>query len=182
MSAKIQPKRKKRLLYRLLIASAIMSLSLIAAGCGSGDTDSQPTAAHAGEEHERLLPNGDLQQTTASRNELPPFLDDKKDEMRLIYTLAAQNHDLLQHIPCYCGCGESAGHESNLNCFVAQMEENGAVLWDDHGTRCGVCLEIAVEASQMQREGKSVPDIRHTIDEKYKEDYAEPTPTPKPKV
>ncbi|MCE5171739.1 PCYCGC domain-containing protein [Paenibacillus profundus] len=182
MFTKIQPKRKQRNLYRLVSATVILSLSLVAAGCSSAETDSQPSASHAQEQHERLLPNGDLQQTTASRNDLPPFLDDKKEEMRLIYTLAAQNHELLQHIPCYCGCGEIAGHESNLNCFVAQMEDDGAVQWDDHGTRCGVCLEIAVEASQMQREGKSMRDIRQAIDEKYKEGYAEPTPTPLPTV
>lgn len=89
---------------------------------------------------------------------------------------------LLNSMPCYCGCGDSAGHQSNLNCFVAEIEEDGAVVWDDHGTRCGVCLHIAVEASKLKREGMSDIDIRNAIDEKYEEGYAEPTPTPMPSV
>lgn len=155
----------------------------IVAGCGSSPAGKEG-AEHAGQasgEHERLMKNGDLRQTTASVDDLPPFLNDKQKEMRQIYQLAATNSELLQYIPCYCGCGEVAGHQSNLNCFVASKEE-GKIEWDDHGTRCGVCLDIAVEASLMLRDGKSVKDIRQAIDTKYKEGYAEPTPTPHPAV
>lgn len=47
-------------------------------------------------------------------------------------------------------------------------------------TRCGVCLEIAVTASKMKSEGKSDKEIRHFIDETYKEGYADATDTPMP--
>lgn len=167
---------------KLAFVISLLALAIVT-GCGNS-SDSKEAASHTGhsqEQHERLMKNGDLRQITASVDELPPFLKDKEQEMQQIYQLAATNSELLQYIPCYCGCGEVAGHKSNLNCFVAAKEE-GKIEWDDHGTRCGVCLDIAVEASLMLRDGKSVQDIRQTIDSKYKEDYAEPTPTPLPSV
>lgn len=75
---------------------------------------------------------------------------------------------------------ESAGHESNLDCFIHAIHPDGSVVWDDHGTRCGVCLQIAAESIKMQREGKAVKEFRAYIDEKYREGYAKPTPTPMP--
>ena len=83
-------------------------------------------------------------------------------------------------MPCYCGCGDAAGHESNLNCFIAEVREDGSILWDDHGTRCQVCVDIAVESVKLYQDGKTIKEIRHIIDEKYKEGYAKPTPTKMP--
>lgn len=130
--------------------------------------------------HEKHLPNGDLQEVTASASELPKFLDDKPEDMRIVYQVAANASDVLTYMPCYCGCGESAGHGSNLNCFVDEIREDGSVVWDDHGTRCLVCLEIAVKSVQLKQEGKSMKEIREFIDETYNEGYAKPTDTPMP--
>lgn len=124
--------------------------------------------------------SGDIQELTASADELPTFLDSQNEDIRLVYQVAGQATDILQWIPCYCGCGESAGHRSNLNCFIAETREDGSILWDDHGTRCLVCLEIAVESVQMAQQGKSIKEIREAIDTKYKEGYAAPTPTDMP--
>ncbi|MEI4529531.1 PCYCGC motif-containing (lipo)protein [Priestia megaterium] len=41
---------------------------------------------------------------TASNEVLPEFLKDKSEEMQTIYANAAQNKELLENIPCYCGC------------------------------------------------------------------------------
>ncbi|SOC21850.1 uncharacterized protein with PCYCGC motif [Ureibacillus xyleni] len=124
--------------------------------------------------------SGDLQELTTSANEPPKFLDSQSEEIRLVYAAAGQASDILQWIPCYCGCGESAGHRSNLNCFIAETHEDGSIVWDDHGTRCGVCLEIAIESVQLHQDGKTVKEIRETIDTKYKDGYAPPTPTEMP--
>lgn len=131
-------------------------------------------------EGQTVLPNGDLQEVTAKANVLPSFLKDKPDDMQLIYQAAGSATEILRWIPCYCGCGDSAGHESSMNCFVSEIREDGSVVWDDHGTRCLVCLEIAAESIMMSQEGKSLKEIRNAIDEKYKEGFAEPTPTPMP--
>lgn len=125
-------------------------------------------------------PNGDLWETTASRDELPTFLNEYSENIQIIYQAAGKSMELLQWIPCYCGCGDHAGHRSSLNCFVKQVNQNSSVVWDDHGTRCNVCLEIAAEAIKMKQDGKTVKEIRQYIDEKYKEGYANPTDTPMP--
>jgi len=139
------------------------------------------SACSAGQDaHQTRAANGDLREETVSVHELPSFLDGQSEGVRLVYQAAALSNDLLERIPCYCGCGKSAGHQSSLHCFVHAYREDGSVIWDDHGTRCGVCLEIAAESIRLRQEGKSVQEIREYIDEKYRDGYAEPTPTPMP--
>ncbi|OXM87365.1 PCYCGC motif-containing (lipo)protein [Paenibacillus rigui] len=150
----------------------IPCLLLTITACGS------KPASHEHEAHQ--LANGDIQETTKSVQVLPSFLDKKDPQMKQIYQLAASHADLLQWIPCYCGCGESAGHQSNQNCFVKEIRQDGSVVWDDHGTRCNVCLEIAVYSVKMKQEGKTDKEIRSFIDSKYQKGYASPTKTPMP--
>ncbi|KAB7708993.1 hypothetical protein F9802_02315 [Bacillus aerolatus] len=167
---------------KLLNYFALLSILLVLiAGCSAKTENAEDTghSEHANHDHMHTQPNGDLQETTLSVETMPGFLKDKDDQMKAIYLAAAKNPDVLSSMPCYCGCGDSAGHKSNLNCFVAEMTEE-KVVWDDHGTRCGVCLEIAAESVLMKKEGKSLKEIRQYIDEKYNEGYAKPTPTPMP--
>lgn len=124
--------------------------------------------------------SGDLQEITSSINQLPRFLDGQTEDIRLVYEASGKAHEILQWIPCYCGCGESAGHKNNLQCFIAEIREDGSVVWDDHGTRCIVCLEIAAKSILLYQEGKSLNEIRQIIDDTYKEGFAEPTPTQLP--
>lgn len=157
----------------------MLILILVLSACGN-KAQQHSEDEHLEVGHEKQLPNGDLQEVTESAAVLPKFLDDKPEDMRLVYQVAASASDVLAYMPCYCGCGESAGHGSNLNCFVDEIRQDGSVVWDDHGTRCLVCLEIAVKSVQMKQEGKSMKEIRAFIDETYKEGYAEPTDTPMP--
>ena len=56
------------------------------------------------------------------------------DLMRQAYVFAARNPDVLDYVPCYCGCGQSDGHRGNTDCFVESRAPNGAVTeWDIHG-------------------------------------------------
>ncbi|XID93588.1 PCYCGC motif-containing (lipo)protein [Paenibacillaceae bacterium WGS1546] len=150
-----------------------LSLSLFAAtACGQGQAGRDAHISHA--------PNGDLREVTASAETLPSFLDGHSDAVQLAYRVAGTLDDTLEWIPCYCGCGGSAGHRSSLNCFVSEIREDGSVEWDDHGTRCNVCVQIAVESAQMKQQGKTNLEIREQIDEKYRSGYADPTDTPLP--
>lgn len=45
------------------------------------------------------------------------------------YRFAVANQDLLQWMPCFCGCGEW-GHTSNASCYVQEMRDDGSVLLD----------------------------------------------------
>lgn len=145
-------------------------------------TSEEPSKSSNNEshDHKEQQVTGDIQETTASADVLPSFLEDKSETMRLAYQIAGQASHILKWMPCYCGCAESAGHESNLNCFIQEMKEDGQIVWDDHGTRCIVCVEIALNSVKMHKEGKSLKEIRNSIDETYKEGYAKPTPTEMP--
>jgi hypothetical protein len=177
-------KRKKMILT--LFASSILIIS----GCSSAEkSENAPkteqeqhinTDGHS--ETTKHAANGDLQEETKSVDTLPAFLKDKPESMVTIYSAAAKSKDLLESMPCYCGCGESANHKSNYDCFVAENKKDGSIVWDDHGTRCGVCLEIAAESVVQYNDGKSAKEIREYIDNKYKEGYAKPTQTPMPKA
>ncbi|MGM9925132.1 MAG: PCYCGC motif-containing (lipo)protein [Bacillus sp. (in: firmicutes)] len=152
---------------------------LLVAGCSSN----QATESGGQEEnhtHTQHAANGDLQEETKSIDILPAFLKEKPEEMSTVYSAAAKHKDLLESMPCYCGCGDSAGHKNNYDCFVFQNKEDGSIIWDDHGTRCKVCLEIAAESVVQYNNGKSVKEVRDYIDAKYEKGYAKPTPTPMP--
>lgn len=130
------------------------------------------------ENHSQQPQLGDMREETESTSVLPPFLDNKSDDMKLIYRAVSQHQHLLEQIPCYCGCGDSVEHKDNYDCFIYKNNEDGSLVWDDHATRCQACLDIAAESIVMYSEGKSIKDIRDHIDNQYKEGYAEPTPTP----
>lgn len=49
------------------------------------------------------------------------------------YQFALDRPDLLSQVPCYCGCGQEAGHTSNLDCFVKSRNGN-EVTFDDHAS------------------------------------------------
>ena len=160
----------KRTLTMLMLVFA-----LLLSACSS-----KPQNTEDNHEDGHVHVSGDIQELTASADVLPAFLDSQREEIRLVYTIAGQAADILEWMPCYCGCGESAGHTSNLNCFIKEINADGSILWDDHGTRCGVCLQIAVESVKMKQEGMSLKEIRDVIDDTYKQGYAKPTDTKMP--
>lgn len=158
-----------------VILFLFLPLSIFILGaCSSGTNDTSRDNEHI--MHDTVL--GDIREETASRNILPDFLTDKHEMMQQTYMAVAMNQELLEKIPCYCGCGESVGHKSSYECFVHQNNDDGSLIWDDHGTKCNVCVEIAIKSIVDHNNGKSVEDIRNMIDETYKEGYANPTPTP----
>lgn len=106
---------------------------------------------------------------------------DEVDDPRVegAYNMAVQYPDVLDYMPCYCGCYESNGHEHVRHCFVEDINEEVAVL-DSMGFGCPICIEITEEAVAKYEEGESLPDIRAYIDQKYSENGVDPTPTPLP--
>ncbi|WP_017728671.1 PCYCGC motif-containing (lipo)protein [Halalkalibacterium ligniniphilum] len=145
----------------------------------SGCQNAQVTEEEEHDGHHSMM-MGDIQETTASAEVLPTFLDDYHESITPIYERVPHYQDLLETMPCYCGCGESVGHRSSYDCFVHAQTEDGEITWDDHGAKCGVCLEIAHASMNLYDEGMSPQDIRQLIDKTYSEGYAPPTATPMP--
>ena len=77
------------------------------------------------------------------------------------YRFAAVNAEVLQKIPCYCGCG-AMGHESNYDCFWQSEGKMRA-----HALGCGICVDIAQDTLRGLEQGHSLLDIRQQIDTDY---------------
>ena len=46
-----------------------------------------------------------------------------------VYAYAVAHPEVLQYVPCYCGCG-GVGYISNEDCFVVQRLVDGTVVYD----------------------------------------------------
>ena len=76
------------------------------------------------EEHDHAshTQQADIQEKTKGVDTLPTFLDKLDPQMKDIYTVAGQNAELLDWIPCYCGCGESVGHKNNKTALFVKLK------------------------------------------------------------
>lgn len=106
----MMPTRTTLLLLLLLIAAIGL------AACRSQAPDAAPAAKN------KLAPV----------SALPPELQDAPAEVKQAYRFAIANKELLQQIPCFCGCN-AIGHTSNYSCYVAEDGGPGDVLeFDSH--------------------------------------------------
>jgi Protein of unknown function with PCYCGC motif len=97
-----------------------------------------------------------------------------------VYEFAARHPEVLQYVPCYCGC-ERMSHNGNHDCFVKARATNGRVTeWEPHGIGCAVCLDVGRDAMTLFNSGNSVAQIRAAIDKKYGSYFPSSTPTPRP--
>ena len=115
---------------------------------------------------------------------LPPMplngaLARPREVVAAVYEFAARHPEVLQFMPCYCGC-EQLGHGANHDCFIRSRDANGRVQWNDHGTHCAVCIDVARDAMMMSNSGVPVAQIRAAIDQKWGSIAQTQTPTPRP--
>jgi hypothetical protein len=82
------------------------------------------------------------------------------------YQFAAANSDVMQHVPCYCGCG-AMGHTSNYSCYVSGVDLQGIVTYDTHALGCSICVDITQDTMRLLQSGKTVPEIKTYIDATY---------------
>lgn len=82
------------------------------------------------------------------------------------YQFAVANPNVLQQIPCYCGCG-SMGHTSNYSCYVAESGANSTIAYDEHALNCGICVDISQDVMRLLAQEKSVTEIYSYIDGTY---------------
>jgi hypothetical protein len=98
--------------------------------------------------------------------------------VRDAYAWAATHENILQYIPCYCGCGAS-GHRNNYDCFVRAKAASGWITMDLHGLNCGTCVSITLETSSMTAKGLTLRQMRTAIDARWSA-TGPSTPTPLP--
>jgi hypothetical protein len=85
---------------------------------------------------------------------LPP--ERFKGLTRDAYKAVGEIPQTIAQLPCYCHCDEGFGHKSLQSCFV-----------DEHAAHCAVCVEEALAAYRLQKQGLSAAQIRERIISEY---------------
>jgi hypothetical protein len=97
---------------------------------------------------------------------LPQGVQDSAQTVVEAYQFAVANPEIMQEIPCYCGCAPM-GHTSNYACYVSEVNADGEIVYDDHALGCSICVDITQDVMVMLQEGKTVEEIRPIIDQTY---------------
>jgi hypothetical protein len=125
-------------------------------------------------------PNGatGVQDQEAGRA-LPAYVMAAGDQTALAYEFALDRPDVMLWMPCYCGCGGHSGHKNARDCFVKSSSSPGNVQFDEHGSTCDVCVNIALRAREMTLAGRPLTEIRVAVDQEFG-DIGPGTDTPLP--
>jgi uncharacterized protein with PCYCGC motif len=107
-----------------------------------------------------------VQLNMMSMDKLPAEVQSAPVTVQQAYQFAAANPDVMEHIPCYCGCG-NIGHTSNYSCYISAIDEQGALTFDSHALGCSICVDITQDTMRLLRQGKSTSQIRAQIDTTY---------------
>lgn len=96
--------------------------SFIVTGCSSNNEQSEQEHTDNGHTQPKLeyvLGSNDWSVVT-SVTDSPKILE--------AYQFAVEHPEVLNYMPCYCGCYEEDGHTSNTNCFVDSVKGDVALL------------------------------------------------------
>ncbi|MBM4184150.1 MAG: hypothetical protein FJ207_07955 [Gemmatimonadetes bacterium] len=134
--------RRNRAPFYIMGGSVLAALLILAivAQQGSGPTSHHP------------MPRVDAQASQV----MPAARYDTSPRVAETYRKAAEIVSILDGLYCYCFCRETFRHYSLLDCFK-----------DDHAASCDVCLREAEIAYDMNQQGRSLDEIRQTIDGMY---------------
>lgn len=87
---------------------------------------------------------------------LPAASFTAQPDVARVYAMAQQIPEILDGLYCHCECSKHSGHYSLLECFQSE-----------HGSLCDICLDEAVLAYQLAKQGKSLEQIRAQIDARF---------------
>lgn len=62
---------------------------------------------------------------------VPNYVSSASLQVQEAYAYAVEHPEVLQYMPCYCGCG--AVHANNEECFVKERQPDGRVVYDPMG-------------------------------------------------
>lgn len=102
----------------------------------------------------------------APLGEMPVEVQSSPPAVQESYQFALENPEVLNEIPCYCGCG-GMGHTSNYSCYIDDTAENGEINFDGHALGCSICVDITQDTIRMLEQGKPISAIKLEIDDIY---------------
>lgn len=136
--------RSRKLLFLLLAALLVMNT---VSACSSSTSD---------EVHLYMLP----------MDQMPMDVQSAPVTVQEAYQFASINPDVMENIPCYCGCG-NVGHTSNYDCYVSAVDDPDTISFDNHALGCSICVDITQDVMRMLREGQSPQEARAYVDATY---------------
>jgi hypothetical protein len=95
------------------------------------------------------------------------------------YAFALSRPDVLQWLPCYCGCS-GMDHRSNLDCFFVRREVKSTFAYEEHASFCDICVKTANLASEMLAKGSTMTQVRAAVDSTFGGGAVPGTDTPLP--
>jgi len=186
-----------------LIPVIIVTLSLggALAGCSSGSSSTTGPTAMAGQDAptaapatttapipagpaDPAVPMGTMSMPTADEvaaawDARPDYVKALPDAGQAAYAYALARPDVLQWLPCYCGCA-GMEHRSNLDCFFVRREAKSTLAYEEHASYCDICIKTANMASDMLRQGSTMTQIRAAVDSTFGGGAVPGTDTPLP--
>ena len=150
-------KRKSAILFLALFGVAVVALVFIV-----GSRTPSVTGRHSSAVEKEVIsqPNTAPMQVPAhyekapSLSSLGPTLQPEQfiGKARDAYQVAREIPQTLAQMPCYCHCDRGMGHKSLHSCFE-----------DNHASSCAVCVNEALMAYQLQKQGLSAKEVRERI-------------------
>ena len=136
--------KTRKILFLIVIAS--LTATAVSA-CATSPTD---------EVHLYMLP----------LDQMPVDVQSAPVSVQEAYQFASVNPEVMENIPCYCGCGD-IGHTSNYDCYVSAVDAQGNITFDNHALGCSICVDITQDVMRMLRDGKSPQEARIYVDATY---------------
>ncbi len=119
------------------------------------------------------------QKTSGNGLNLPSFAYTNPITLKA-YQYATEHPEILEQIPCYCGCGSHGSQASDYkphrflrDCFITDNW-----TYDEHASFCDVCVGEATKVQQYLAEGKTLTEARALIDQEYSQIGGMMTNTP----
>jgi nitrous oxide reductase len=117
--------------FLVLGAASVVAVAGCSSGGSGGSTSSGATGSAVDyssrfETFEAAVePDGDLSMVV-----WPDFVTESGPEVRRLYEYQVTNGELMRYMPCFCGCGQNAGHRNNRDCYVQEVNTDGSVVFD----------------------------------------------------
>ena len=150
---------------KAILITLLATVALLVAACGQqAPTVKQTHSSHSDSEMRTSTQSTQAParvpafQDAKSVSVLPPTLQPEQffGPTREAYRVVKEIPETIAQLPCYCHCDQSIGHKSLHSCFQ-----------DTHASQCVVCVNEALLAYNMQRNGMSPAQIRERIIAQY---------------
>jgi hypothetical protein len=150
----------------------VLALGGTMAGCSSShDAAGADAMAPEAMGSQAPVPMGTMhmptaEEVTATWMARPEYVKTLPADWQAAYAYALARPDVLQWLPCHCGCA-AMDHRSNLDCFFKRREVPGSFVYEEHASYCDICVKTANLAQQMLHDGATMIQVRAAVDTRF---------------